>query len=436
MGNHLSVFPVTAQDVVLSHLDVLDAKQLMCTNKFLLTQVRRSRRFWIEKANALYEKDPFLFLRLKDPSVFPHDALVKHVCAADTQLQDTFGRIANGIAAEGAYQFEDEVHCMAVDEKACILVVQLAGYLTRVFDLRRFGDPPLRALEGLWMTDIVVHGNIIFYRSPDDHMRFHADVFNWRVNLPMASLEPRWHDMALHLSKSDQFLIAYDRHNHCIRAYPLVTNGYERDSVAIYLPGGTTLHDMAVKDDVVMTILVDQSSSHLFKSFKVGTNAVQQQFTIRSPLYIMHSRISYPFILLAHPPDASPRQCEAYRVNGPRMREAYRVYGPRIRITGSDHRPFGDPSFLVLCAGERKSSIARRPTAGRPSQFIFVEDYPEEYTYICHVGEAGSPFLRTDAIFRSWPPDLFISFGLSVIYARRDLLIFRRYARRSDFVMT
>ena len=426
MGIIQSAFPVTAQDVVLSYLRVIDAKQLMVTNKDILWQIRRNRPFWVQKAKEMYEKDPSLFIRLKDPSLFSKQALVKHVCKADAVLQGTFDRIRNGRAVEGTYEFASgAVECLAVDEKACLLLVQLHNYRTEIFDLRRFGDPPLRVIIGIWITDVALHGNLIFYRNPKDHAHFHADVFNWKVNVPMTSLEPRWKDMSLHLSKSDQFLIAYDRRAHCVRAYPLVVNGYEKNPIAVLFQNGTILLDMAIRKEVVLTILLGiLDGSHHFKSFKVGTNAIMQQFAIESPTQISHLRISFPFILIAEPPHICSRR-----------RHAYSDYGRRIYITGDDHRPFGVAQIHAICSSERETSIVQRPDAGALSQFIFIDDGVNERTNICHVGEVGSILCRTDTANQCWPLDAIVSFGLSVIFARQHYVVFRRYAEDVDNVL-
>ena len=424
MGNYNSL-PATACDVVLSHLRVIDAKQLMVTSKAFLWHIRRNRPFWIQRAEELYEKDPFIFIRLKDPSLFPTPALVKHVCKADAVLQDTIGRIHAGTAVEGTYGLEDAVECLAVDEKACLLLVQLQQYRTLIFDLRRFGDPPLRTMTGMWITGAVLHGNLIFYRNPRKHKHYHADVRNWKVDVPMASLEPRWNDMSLHLKKSDHFLVAYDRRRHCARAYPLVVNGYEKDPISVLFPNGSTLLDFAVREDIVLTIFLDRSDgSHHYKSFKVRTNAIVQQFAIEAPPDMTHCRISYPYILIALLPDAS-----VFR------RHAFNVYGLRIRITGDNHRVFGESRILAICSSVRDTSIVHRPSAGTPSQFILIDDGVNEVTYISHVGEPGDPLRVTDTIIDAWPLDAAVSFGLSVIFVRECLVTFRRYAEEVDAVL-
>ena len=430
MGNWVSAFPVTAQDVVLSYLNVLDAKRLMSTNKFLLTQVRLNHRFWVRRAKMLYDKDPAIFMRLRYPDIFTRRALVEHVCAADAVLQDTLANISSGRATEGVYELVNQVWCMALDEKACLLFVHIADARSEIFDIRRFGDPPIKVINDIRISDVVIHGSLIFYRSPRKPRRYHADVYNWRVSVPMASLEPRWEDVSRKLLKSDQFLVAYDARMHCARAYPLVVNGYEKDPVAVYFPQRTILHDVAVRGDAILAIYFNNSDgSFHFKSFNVGTNAILQQFAIESTLPFRHCRISYPYILLAFPPVV-----EMYR------RHAYSIYGPRIRILGDDHRVFGDPRILAICSSSRKSSIVLRPDAGSDSQFIFIDDLVNERTIICHVGEPGSPFCQTDetestdTAGRCWPLDCILSFGLSVVFARQHFLVFRRYARHFEIV--
>ena len=427
MGNNLSVFPVTAQDIVLSYLNVFDAKRLMSANKFLFTQVKQNQCFWLKKAKILYEKDPAIFMRLRDPDLFSPWALVRHVCAADAVLQRTIANINRGEALESSYRLVDEVTSMAIDEKACLLVVHLDCHQrTEVFDLRRFGDPPLKVIHGFWIADIVIHGSLFFFRPPRDYDRFHADVYNWRVNVPMASLEPRFWDMETSrpMVRSDLFLAAYDKRAHCARAYPLCNNGYERGPIAVYFPSGTLLHDMAVRDDVVLAILLNSSDgSQHFKSFKVGSNAVLQQFAIEAPTRITHSRIAYPFILIAHPP--------VVRVARPR---AFHTYGPRIHITGNDHRVIGGPEMLAICQDIRSSSVTESPTHGNGHEFVFLSDMINTRTIISHVGEPGTPFRLTDTAEGCWSPCI-LSFGLSVIFAREHRLVFRRYASDMEFVL-
>ena len=420
MGNNLSAFPVTAQDIVLSYLNVSNAKYLMSTNKYLLTQIRQNQRFWIRRAKILFEKDPALFIRLREPELFPRPALVRHVCAADTLLQSTVRRISNGDAVEEVFECADKVECIALDEKACILLVHLHNYRTLIFDLLRFRDPPLRIIDALNIEEVVVHGDILFFRATADPEVYHADVLNWRANLPMASLEPRQEYIQPFLSKSDNFLAVYDHRANCARAYPLFTNGYEKDSIPVLFPNGTALKDMAVTEDLIMAIFRFRgSSNHVFKSFKIGSNAIIQQFHIDVQEPLLPVRIFFPYIILVRRPSIDRLA---------RMHGVYEIYGSRILIPGDDRRVLGQQEILA-------SGVIESPTNGTAAQFLFLQDFYNEHTIICHVGANGGSLRRTDRAPFCWPPNAILSFGLSVIYTRQREIIFRRYARDVDIVM-
>ena len=417
MGNNLSAFPVTAQDIVLSYLNVTDAKQLMSAHEFFQTQVRQNRPFWLKRARILYAKDPAVFLRLRNPDLFPRHALIEHVCTADTLLQDTIGQIANGEAIEGVYEFEDKVVCMALDEKACLLVIHLHNYRTEIFNLLRFGDPPLRIIDAINIEEVVIHGDLLFYREPNEPETYHADVLNWRINIPMASLEPRMDHVSPFFAKSDEFLAVYDDHAHCARAYPLVVNGYEKDAIPVLFPNDADFHDMAVREDIILVILRKRGTECLaFKSFKIRSNAILQHFQIHCPSKIVRARIAYPHILLAQPPPAALRHT------------VYNVYGSRILIPGNNQRVFGNRQLLA-------SNLIESPTNGDFAQFVFISDGLNERTDICHVGETGSALRRTDTAPFCWPLNGIVSFGLSVIFTRQHEIVFRRYAPSADIVL-
>ena len=432
MGNLISHIPELAIDRILFYLRVEDAKFLMSTCRLFEQKIQQNRPFWLAKAIYIYNKDPTVFMRLKDPKFFQHEALVGHVCKADSILNDILENIYTADSNEVQLGLEDKVECMSIDERAGLIVVHLHNYKTMIYSLLRFGDPPLRVIDTAIVDELVIHGDILFLRHSQDPLLYHADVYNWRINLPMASLAPRRNATALMMKKSNRFLGTYDANDHCMCLYPLVENGYDKNPLKISFPEDAHLFDYSVRDRTLLAIFA-RSNEYIFMKFCIETRGVIQEFLVASPLRGHDPKIAFPHIMVTR----VTRSTEGLDIppvfNGP-----FYVHGARMRILGETRNGFMGPRDIIMQGQIVADGIINDQSGD--AQFLFIDNGLNECVRVVYIGDPDCVFREADIapeVHRSAPYEscLIASFGLSFVFVGDGELVLRRFYQPTEIIM-
>ena len=427
MGNSLGKIPWLVLDIILDLLHLEDAKNLMVCDNRLRDMISANRPFWERHAMRLYEIDPALFMRLKSHHLFDQDALVQLVSAAHSTYLATVGNILAANSEDTEHAMGRKIVTLAIDEEACLLAIHLDGNLVQIHSLLRLGDPPLRSVRLGAIHHMILHGNILFYRHTHCPATYHTDVYNWKIGLEMASLTPGSDDIgAFRLKFSNRFLIAYDWPNHCSLAYQLDDVGYRLHPIRVPLPAAIRLRDHATRGNLLLVLLEVDPSMHVYHEIDILKNQVIRVLFVASPIFLYAPKIAYPYILVTQ---ANCRS-QAHLGLDSHARSPFYVYGPRIFIPGSNG--------LVLGADPIHSSGGIKGVSFR-GQFVFIANGNNDHTKIIFVGDPSVPFQPTDYaqhVYRNGPcaPGI-VSFGLSVIFARGSVLVFRRYFENGDVFM-
>ena len=425
MGNSLGKIPLLVVDNILDHLRLQDAMSLMACGSVLRKMISANRHFWVHHALRLYEIDPAKFMRLKSHHLYDEAALVRHVTFAHLTYLATVGNILAGDSEDTAHDMEKKIITIAIDEVACRIAVHLDFSLVQIHSLLRLRDPPLRSVRLTQIHHMVLHGDILFYRFSHDPSKFHTDVYNWRIGLPMASLTPGSNDIgAARLKFSDRFLIAFNHPEHCSLAYQLDDVGYRIHPFRVPLPPAERMNDQATKGDLLL-VLLEIEQRHVYHEINILNNQVLKTILVASPRFLYSPKIAPPYILVTQ----VNRFHHGHQVPAHVRRSGY-TYGPRILIPGPDDSvKDADPIFA---SGGVKSPSFR-------GQFIFIADGRNEHSKIVYVGDHSLPFRFSNIaehVYHGGPcaPGI-VSFGLSVVFVRGSLLVLRKYFDNGELFM-
>ena len=402
--------PHVVQSKILSYFQIRDAIAFALTCKDNYEMVTENRVFWTAKARHLHERDPMLFMRLRDPTEFELPALIKHV----SRGQNTFEEIEENLRLGNHYEkwlhLNSAVRCMDVDEKNCLLAVYLRNDQLRIYPLLRFGDPPYRVLDAPEMDRITLHGDIVFHRPPVCPSTYHTDITNWNIKLDMASLQPDLSSMGEYdLKKSDHYIAAYNEAREQILAYPLSDNGLDINPISVAVPPDTQMTDFALRQKSVLFILT-KMDEHRYVEVDIRSNVILREFRVAAPAILHTPKLAYPHILVNITPKIS-RETTYYVPTG-----VLTIMGARICLLGNNQ------------SARMHNRITGGNTLHNTSQtgnFAFFPNFHQSQTGVAYVGNSDTfPHpCRTSVT----PPRAFAPFGLSYLYANQNVVSFRRF---------
>ena len=429
MGNFLCKLPLLVRDNILEFLRVEDVKNLMRVDDQVQASIGSHRSFWIREAESLYYIDPALFMRLKSHHLFNDDALVRLVCDAHTKYLETVGNILAANSEDMVHSVGRKIITIAIDEEAGRIAVSLDNDTLEIHSLLRLRDPPLRSvcIEGI--HHMVLHRDVVFLRHTRCPSKYHTDVYNWRIGMNMLSLTPGSEDIGcFRLKFSNRFLLAFDHPAQCTLAYQLNGAGYCVHPFRVPLPQPGYMRDHGTRDDRLFALL-EVGRKWEFYELNIFDGRVLRAFLVAAPCFLYNPKIAYPYVMVTqvnrhHIPHRQRRSPPPYGA----ARAPFYAYGPRILIDG--------PDDVVLEANPIHSDGGIKCASSR-GNFIFIADGRNEHSKIIFVGDPTLPFRPSDFaehVYHGGPcsPGI-VSFGLSVIFVQRDLLVFRNYSGVREF---
>lgn len=431
MGNSLCKLPLLVRENILEFLRVEDVKNLIRADDRVRASIVSHRSFWVREAERLYYIDPALFMRLKSHHLFNDDALVRLVCDAHARYLKTVGNILAANSEDVVHSVGQKIITVAIDEEAGNIALSLGNQMLEIHSLLRLRDPPLRTvcIEGI--HHMVLHRNVVFLRHTRCPDKYHTDVYNWKAGLDMASLTPGSDDIGcFRLKFSNRFLLAFDHPAQCTLAYQLNGAGYCVNPFRVPLPRPGYMRDQGTRDDRLFALL-EVGSKWEFCELNILDGRTLRVFLVAAPCFLYNPKIAYPYIMVtqvnrhhvAHIGRHSPRFDTAARV-------LFYAYGPRILIDGLNND--------VLTADPIHSDGGIKCASSR-GNFILIGDGRNEHSKIIFVGDPSLPFRPSDFaehVYTGGPcsPGI-VSFGLSVVFVQRDLLIVRKYYDDGEIFM-
>ena len=415
MSEKLTNLPVVVQNKILSCLTVKEAQNLALTSKNVNDMVSSNRYFWLARARYLYSRDPALFIRLKEPTALPQNALVRHVSRGSCRFNQIECRIRADEYREDFIEMPDHVRSIAIDERNGRIAVYVEDFQLHVFSLLRYGDPAIAVIDAPPIDSMIIYNDIVFSRPPAIPVKYHADVLDWTTDTYLASLSP---DIAatdkFPLKGSDNFIGTYHKIRNAVLAYALMGNEYECKPFFVDLPRDSTLTDFAFFGPR-LHVIQTQLGDHDFVEYDVRTSNIQRKIPVARPSMLITPTLAYPFVLLNVTPKVMTEPA------GEEVPAPLNILGARIYIPGSRPSPL---MYNRLTAG------GTIPNSASSSNFVFVSDLYGEQVLAAYINSRR--FFPVPGCSPTSPHNVIASFGLSYVYARDSILVFRRFYNRNE----
>ena len=406
MGANQSL-PLPCWEHILSFLPIQDVVQLTHVDEETFELIRKNSYFWRKRAQQFHDLDSMLFTRFKDTSGDKMSDLAPAVVRADAALEVIKSGIEIDAQTIRSYPMDDEVMLMSVDQREGRVVVQLLNKTIRVYNLERMVEGPLHEFQWSPLREIILHGPLIFMRDTYNPVTAHTDIYSWADKEIMAHLGPGSTRVgAAPLKKSDDHLLAYDIQNHAALAYPLRKTGFCTGAHVVKLPNETSLHDYAIRKNVVYTILAI-GGVFFFQDFLLPTGDPIRKLAIATPTERHEPKLKYPYILITQRPFA-----------GDSDRRNIGVYGTRIWVPGAYARV---ETGTTIVADDMVEPVSCS------EYFLFLRDFRRNRILVLRLGDMETPFRVVDQIGADNEETVIASYGLSFVHRHGRRLIIRSY---------
>ena len=406
-GNPIAVLPELVHDEILSYMTVREAINLMDSDEAVRERIENNRTFWLKRARKYSEIDPRVFHSLDDVESLSNRDLVHEVCQAEEVYCEALQNIETNHSEDDILHLTHAAETLAFDPQTHNLAVLLTNGNIEIFSTSRFGDPPLKTIYNMIHFDeILIHGDVLFLRPPINCDQFHTDVLQWRMDIPMASLSPSYHQMQRVLKRSDSYLLAPCLVANTILVYSLCPLGYNVNHMCIHVARRGRIVDCAAYDSHALVILKTQDR-FIFLEFDIESGGqLLKEFLVADPATFISPSIAFPWVLVSQ---------NALGVPYPNSS----IYGARRPIPGNRH-PILDESFII--ATDR---LADPLTS---SQFLFLSNVETNDVRVVYIGEDSTIFQQLDVIQTVNDTAVVISTGLAYVFARGSTLVRRRYS--------
>ena len=420
MGNWPSI-PLPARDLVASYLSVFDIQNVMAANRALRVSLSQDRPLWVKRAAYFYEMDPILFEELGRPDDFETEDLGWKVGFSYTTLSRTLLNISShannpdlNAPTEETLALPNRVRNLSVDQVAGRVALEFEHSVIKIYDLENLSAEPLRSIvPNPRSKQILLHGAMVFMRRPNEPDLYHCDIYNWRVDVNMASLEPPYEDArAIPLRASKNFLIAFDRGRHSALAYSLSAVGYSVEPTVIKWCSETCFIDHQIHNDTLLC-LGTRYGSYFYFDVHIPSGEYRRHFLVASPVDFHFPRLAFPFVLVTQRPIMSPVDAGDFN-----------IFGARILVSDCRTR-----------CGYRRYLMAeyKVPSSSSNDQFIFLVNTQNRTIDVVYNGYPGPIFAKVDSLpIRCQLNAPVASYGLSYVFVTGNQLKIRRFSRFSD----
>ena len=427
MGNLLAKLPILVQDNILAHLSVRDAENLMSVDAAARYCVSQNRGFWVQKAMWLHQKDPTLYRRLASHHLFDGPTLKNHVVNADLTFKEIQDNLESGQSFDTYFKMKEKILHLAVDESASLVALHFRDQVTQIHSLTRFGDPPLCSFSSPNIKSMVLLGNFLFHRKPEEPEYFHVDVTDWKNQRAAASLGPNYAAAGdSPLKSSDEFLLAYDKLRHEALLYSHLEDVFDEDPYTLEYPADSRIQDHATRGLSLYAIL-QKFDRYVFVEFVITSGQLMREFLIATPVSFLRPSIAYPFILITLSP--CPPSRLVHSRTDLRIRRPFYIYSARIIIPGKDTSVRSDGQVVadtpVRCVSSR-------------AQYLFIPD--EDRMKVVPLDNPEAAFYDVDSIGHAYKQNLAASYGLSYVFAQGPGPIgpgitIRRFFKNKEFAL-